>query len=71
MSRFFFDLIWKGRRVPDDTGLELEPGLEVRNAAIHAAAEHAIEVSPDDHGLHEVEVRDADGDRVMGVILRY
>lgn len=71
MSRYFFDLIWKGRRTPDDTGLELGPGLAVRDAAIHAAAEHAIDVSPDEQGVHEVQVRDSDGDVILEVALRY
>lgn len=71
MSRYFFDLIWNGCRTPDETGLELGLGLAVRNAAIHAVAEHAMDVSPDEHGLHEVEVRDADGEVVLDVILQY
>jgi hypothetical protein len=71
MSRFFFDLIWKGRRITDDTGLELAPGLAIRNAAIHAAVEHAIDVSPNHQGLHQVEVRNAAGEVVGEVSLQY
>lgn len=71
MSRFYFDLIWRGRRIPDETGLDLKPGLAVRNAAINAAAEHAIDVSPDEQGVHEVQVRDAGGEVVLKVALEY
>ena len=71
MSRFFFDLIWKGLRIPDESGLDLGPGLAVRNAAIHAVTEHAIDVSPDEQGRHEVQVRDAEGALVFDVILEY
>jgi hypothetical protein len=71
MSRFYFDLIWKGRRIPDEIGLDLSPGLEVRNAAIHAAVEHAVDVSSDEQGLHTVQVRDAGGDVVLEVALEY
>jgi len=71
MSRFYFDLIWRGQRIPDEIGLDLSPGLAVRNAAVHAVAEHVIDVSPDEQGRHEVQVRDAEGDVVLKVALEY
>lgn len=71
MRKFFFDLIWKERSVRDEVGLNLKPGLAVRNAAIHAAVEHAVDVSREQQGLHEVLVRDAEGDSVLKVTLHY
>lgn len=71
MAKFFFDVVWKGRRSRDDVGLELEAGRPVRDAAIHAAAEHAIDLSGDQQGLHEIHVRDTDGDVVLTVSLQY
>lgn len=70
-TRFFFDLVWNGRSTRDETGLDLRQGLGVRDAAIYAAVEHAIDLSADQSGLHEVRVRNVDGDVVLTVSLRY
>ncbi len=70
-DKFFFDVVWKGLRSRDDVGLRLESGLAVRNAAIHAAVEHAIDLSGDQQGQHEVEVRDGNGGIVLRVTLQY
>lgn len=69
--RYFFDLIWRGRVRRDATGLRLKPGSDVRRAAIHAAAEHAVDMGAGDADTVQVAVRDEGGTAVLTVRLEY